>query len=150
MKRLAMLLLLMLPLTACGSGKKPSAGVPTAQRSSSIVSSASSSAAVTTVPRCSELVGKPAAQVIDPTRGPQCITGTSVASDHTGWGKLDCVDVKTGAKLTVYHWMSQDPAAPDTAEYVARSDGNVTVLGSIASTAHPARTLTIFVAAGCV
>ena len=149
MKRLAVLLVLMLPLTACGSGKK-SAGVPTVRTSSSIVSSsASSPGAVTTVPPCSELVGKPASQVIDPTGGPRCITGASVASDNTGWGKLDCVDTKTGAKLTVYHWMSQDTTATDTAEYVARSDGNVIVLPG-SSTADPAITATIFVAVGCV
>jgi hypothetical protein len=100
-------------------------------------------------PACADVVGLLAKDVVDPKRGPQCITADSVADDNTGWGTLHCVDVKTGAKVTVYHWVSNDPAAPDTAEYVARSDGKVKVVPG-RDAAQPAIVADLFVAVHCV
>jgi len=103
------------------------------------------------IPRCDTLVGKPASDVVVPKKGPQCITGASVAEDSTAWGTEHCVDAKSGAKVTAYHWVSNNPGARDTAEYVARSDGPIMVLPEgDGSAAQNAIVASIYLALGCV
>lgn len=89
--------------------------------------------ATSSAPACRDLVGKPIDQVFIVGKGPQCITGATVAIDKTEYSVMNCDPVgNTGT--TIYGWSSTDPNAIDRQVYAAKQDGVVVIVPVSAST----------------
>jgi hypothetical protein len=76
-------------------------------------------------PTCKSLIGKPASVALVDGQ-PYCFTGISVALDKTTYGTMQCSDVEMKGG-TVTFWVSSDPNAADTNEYLLGPLGSVVV-----------------------
>ena len=121
----ALVLLAVVPvLVGCAGAAAPAATVTV---TASPESTHTSAPVVATVPACSSFIGKSSATIFLVGSGPQCITGSTLATDKTGYGTTNCDPVDKKGR-DVYFWGTKDSAAADQRLYAARVTGVVVVV----------------------
>ena len=121
----ALVLLAVVPvLVGCAAASAPAATVTV---TASPESTHTAAPVVATVPACSSFIGKSSATIFLVGSGPQCITGSSLATDKTGYGVTNCDPVDNKGR-DIYYWGTNDPGAPDQNLYAAKVTGVVVVV----------------------
>ncbi len=80
----------------------------------------------TTAPQCSSLVGHSTSSVMV-DGSPYCITGSTAATDKTGFITTNC-DPVSNTSTPVYGWYSTDRTARDLQVYAAKQGGVVVIV----------------------
>jgi hypothetical protein len=141
MKRAAIVLLSVVLLAGCASAPpKPAVTV-------TVTPSPSATSASDSIPACTTFIGQPTDAVFVVGKGPQCTTGSDLASDSTGYAVTNC-DPVGNESTPVYSWVSSDVTAPDGNEYAAKQGGVVVVVPN-GSPSSPSIIASILSAVGC-